>query len=545
MPALRQNVDLVRWQDYADMTEPLLARLAREASGQARAVADAEGHFSAQATVAIDRSVEPFAVTLTLVPGEATRVRSVRVAVTGAAQDDVPAGTDAIASAQGGWLLGRGSVFRQDAWEAAKSRAVEAIRASPYASAAIARSRADVDPEAHAADLDVEIASGPPFRFGRLEVRGLVRYPVSLVRNFSTLVEGDRYSREALHAFLRRLDATGYFASVQAAIDDDPAHAGEAAVRVDVIEAPTKRIEVGVGYSTDTAYRGNLSWRDVDFAGRAIQFSVDARVESKVLDATVRFVRPPDARGWRDSAGAHVERTDIERLVTRTAYAAVRRQSVDERRQPAFGAAYYVDEQRPDGGEAVDAHALYVDGAWTRRDVDDLVAPARGHVVALQAGAGIPGISTRGFGRAIAQFQAWHPIGRASGVTLRVEAGAVLARSREGVPSTLLFRTGGDATVRGYAYQSLGVKRDGAVLPGRYYALASVEATRWFSETWGAALFVDAGNAGDEAGDLAKPAVGYGIGARMRTPIGPFRLDVAYGHDDRRVRVHFSVGLAF
>ena len=40
-------------------------------------------------------------------------------------------------------------------------------------------------------------------------------------------------------------------------------------------------------------------------------------------------------------------------------------------------------------------------------------------------------------------------------------------------------------------------------------------------------------------------AVGYGVGARVRTPIGPFRLDVAYGQDVHEVRLHFSVGLSF
>ena len=74
--------------------------------------------------------------------------------------------------------------------------------------------------------------------------------------------------------------------------------------------------------------------------------------------------------------------------------------------------------------------------------------------------------------------------------------------------------------------------------------MTSVEATRWISDAWGIAAFVDAGNAFDAASDF-KLAVGYGIGARVRTPIGPFRLDVAYGEQSRQVRLHFSVGIAF
>jgi translocation and assembly module TamA len=64
------------------------------------------------------------------------------------------------------------------------------------------------------------------------------------------------------------------------------------------------------------------------------------------------------------------------------------------------------------------------------------------------------------------------------------------------------------------------------------------------TDAWGIAAFVDAGNAFDEASD-ASIAVGYGVGARVRTPIGPFRLDVAYGEQSRQVRLHFSVGIAF
>ena len=106
------------------------------------------------------------------------------------------------------------------------------------------------------------------------------------------------------------------------------------------------------------------------------------------------------------------------------------------------------------------------------------------------------------------------------------------------------FRTGGDTTVRGYQYQSLGVRVGDGVVGGRYYVVASAEIIRWINETWGVAGFIDAGDAADEIGDL-DIAVGYGIGARLRTPIGPFRLDLAYGERTGKIRLHFSVGVAF
>jgi translocation and assembly module TamA len=120
----------------------------------------------------------------------------------------------------------------------------------------------------------------------------------------------------------------------------------------------------------------------------------------------------------------------------------------------------------------------------------------------------------------------------------------VLASTRDGIPSPLLFRTGGDTTVRGYAFESLGVKLGNAIVGGRYYAVGSTELIRWIGESWGLATFIDAGNATDEISNFHF-AVGYGAGVRVRTPLGPFRLDVAYGRDSHEVRLHFSVGLSF
>ena len=74
--------------------------------------------------------------------------------------------------------------------------------------------------------------------------------------------------------------------------------------------------------------------------------------------------------------------------------------------------------------------------------------------------------------------------------------------------------------------------------------MGSVEAIRWIGESWGLAAFVDAGNATDAVSDFLL-AVGYGAGVRVRTPLGPFRVDLAYGVDAHEVRLHFSVGLSF
>lgn len=540
---LASSVDLIRWQRYEAMTGSLFDALVRQASDQAKEAAATEGFFSAVVDVAVDRATTPWNVTLRVTPGSQARVVAADIAVAGVATIDAT-GIEAIAKIRRDWPLPAGAPFRQSAWIGAKAQAVGSLAGNAFAAAKLASSKALVDPDANTVDLEVTIDSGPVFHVGELEIEGLSRYPVDLVRNYRTTKPGDRYSIAELDQFVRRLNGTGYFASVQAAIEPDPAQAANAPVHVSVIEAPPKKLEAGLGYSTDTAFRGNVSYRDVNVDGRALQMYIDARVESKLQNASLRFVRPPAANGWSPAVFTRIERTDISSLVTQTGVAGVRMSSLDERNQWQYGAAFYADRQTPFGQPSNDSHALYVDVERAWRRVDDLAAPTQGFVVLAQAGVGVPGVSTRGFERVIVRSAFWQPLGREWSLTARAEAGVVFAGSRNDIPSALLFRTGGDTTVRGYAFDSLGLKSGDAVLPTRYYYATSVEVTRWIREALGIAAFVDAGNAFDDTSD-AKAALGYGLGARVRTPIGPFRLDLAYGEQSQQVRLHFSVGIAF
>jgi translocation and assembly module TamA len=542
--AIERDVGLVRWQSYPDMTDDLLERLAREAVDEARHIAAAEGHFSAVVDVAIDRSMQPAAVTLSVDAGPLTRISAVRIEVIGPAATDAPRGTDAIAKLEREWGLPVGEPFRQAAWAAAKASALATLAASPYAAARIERSEAAIDPARNSAELELVVASGPPFRFGPLEITGLAKYRESLVRNYRTFDAGDPYDEATLNRFVRRLNASGYFASVQARIDPDSAGADGAPVLAAVIEAPTRRVEAGLGYSTDVKYRANANYRDVNLDGAGLQLFAEGRLETKVQSGSLRVSRPPNEAGWIATFGAGAERTDIEGLITHTAAIGTRWHTVAEHDQHALSATYYFDEQFPSGAAAQSAHAAYVEVERYWRQTDDLVAPTSGWMANLNAGVGVPGLSTQTFGRLIARAAWWHPIDRTNELQARAEAGAVLAGSRVGIPSKLLFRTGGDTTVRGYAFESLGMPDGDAVVPGRYYAVGSIEAIHWVTPAWGVAAFVDAGNAVDTLAD-AGLALGYGAGARVRTPLGPFRLDIAYGQRTQDVRLHLSVGLTF
>jgi translocation and assembly module TamA len=133
---------------------------------------------------------------------------------------------------------------------------------------------------------------------------------------------------------------------------------------------------------------------------------------------------------------------------------------------------------------------------------------------------------------------------------VRAQAGAVLARDGVVLPSTLLFLTGGDATVRGYSYHSIGAaEANGITTPGRYLVSGSVEWQRPIlidgrPSEWESTVFIDAGAVADKTAQL-KAKVGIGAGVRYRSPVGPLQLDLAYGVDTGNLRLHLSVGFTF
>jgi translocation and assembly module TamA len=142
-------------------------------------------------------------------------------------------------------------------------------------------------------------------------------------------------------------------------------------------------------------------------------------------------------------------------------------------------------------------------------------------------------------------------LGQESGrLAVRGEMGSVISRDTSGLPTTQLFVAGGDNSVRGYATSSIGVvQSNGAIAPGRYIATASVEwqrPIRWNQQRtdWESAVFVDAGAISNDLQQMSAK-IGYGVGARWRSPIGPLRIDLAYGQAVQKLRLHLSVGFVF
>jgi translocation and assembly module TamA len=541
---LRQNLDLVRWSTRGDVTEDQLRQLVKTAPEQARELLATEGYFSPQVRAALERGASDWRVSIDVKPGEPTRIASIEFSVSGAIESD-PQREARIADARKAFAIKQGEVFRQSEWDGGKQRALGSLQRRLYASAQLTESRAHIDPDAREARLEVRIDSGPPFSFGALDIQGLQRYEPSIVHNLSPIRAGDPFDEEALLRLQRRLLVSDYFVSAVVSAGRDPSQAAATPVIVRVVEGTARRVELGAGFSTDRGARFQAGYTDHNLLDRAWRLNSQVKVDRLSSEVLGGVTFPRDASGWRYGIEGRNNEQDIqgEQRIDWSVTGARTFAVEDYESQLAL---QLVNEKRliSDGPED-NRKATFVSQAWTWNRIDDLLAPRDGFAVRLQVGgAGAEMGSDRSFGRVIAKGTYLQPVGGFGTLLFRLEGGAVIAGSRENIPSVYLFRTGGDTTVRGYAFESLGVQQDAAVVGGRYLAVGSVEYIQWLTREWGAAVFYDAGNAGDDRRNF-RVAEGYGAGVRWYSPVGALSLDVAYGEQTDEYRLHFSAGFTF
>ena len=516
--------------------------LMRRARKEIREILATEGYFSP----AIERQdLDGERLRVVVTPGRRTSISALDLRFAG---DITGSGGDRpqrLAALQAAWGLPVGQPFRQADWDGAKQRLLDALSSREYAAASISDSRALIDPETASARLEVEVDSGPVFRFGALQINGLSDYDASLIERYRPPELGEPYSQERLLRFQTALQNTSYFASVVVDIDRSSATPDAVPVRVDVTEAKPRRIGFGAGVSSNTGYRVETSYRDAHFMGQPWNLVSGVRVEQRRQLGYADVFLPPSASGYLDSVGALAEHTNISGLQTQRQSIGVVRTIPRGSMENRLALNYQQEILTPEGSLRSSRSALTANWSWTYRAVDNMLDPRHGQVVNLQlGGASRALLSDRNFVRLYGRYQHFFPIGERDVLILRAEGGMTIAASRDGVPQDFLFRTGGAQTVRGYAYQSLGVTEGSAIVGGRYLAVTSAEYVHWYEGNWGVAAFVDAGNANDQR-ELFKMNLGYGFGPRWRSPAGPIAVDLAYGQSDHRVRLQFAVAIAF
>ena len=555
---IRSETLLGRWQERPEYEPEQLEALVFRSREEIEVVLRGEGYFDFEVSVSEQNGVGGRRVIkIDVSAGARTTVNEFLFAVSGDAKADKTLNQKLLSN----WALQEGSFYRAGSWEQAKKSALDTLQQQGYLAANITASKVSVDVRNTTAGLDVQIDSGPRYRFGEVEIKGLTRYDPSIVDALRSFKVGDPYRLDLLIELQTRLRDSGYFSGVTVApqLSEILANAGasdslKVPVLVDLTERESKRFLTGIGYSSDQGARAQIGFENRNLLGKGLQFETGLLVERVRTRVFATVKTPFNQDGHYYAVGTRLERFDLlgEQADKTTVFVQRGRRSTDI--DSIFTLQYQSERLLIDPGTGLKvgdrATALTVGYSWNLRRVDSRLDPRSGHTITAQTSFAFKGLaSDQTFVRFYTRAMNFIPLTAdiwPKGATLVAlgEVGVVAAASRSGIPSENLFRAGGAQSIRGYRYLGLGARNGTAVVGARYLAIASVEYQQPVYKNILATAFIDAGDATDDRANF-KAKLGAGFGMRWRSPIGPINTEAAYGQDDKRWRLHLSVGYTF
>ena len=426
------------------------------------------------------------------------------------------------------------------------------------------------------------VEEGPLYRVKDVSVIGAETTRDGLVRKAITLEPGDAMSQSALDTTRRNLYDIGSFRRIDFDFGDSAIEStgpGELPLTLTIQAEELQRFQLkyGVQFSFDrstgkgggTALGGSVELRDRNFIGRAVQASVGAHWDPDLQIVGLLFSSP---RMFGKRVRTNIYARDRREQDVLDSTSELEGALLDDRRRettfeqrwrPAatwelvwgFGLSSrrFVltrDDQRFDPGGLLAGPIASV--ILDRRDSPFDATRGLFHSSSFQFGVQSLG-SDLGYVRYLLRQSYYQPLGKLTA------AGSVRYGTIQNYSGTapisiidLFFNAGGTNTVRGYPEDSLSaINIAGFALGGTDLLVLNGEVRFPITKRFGGAAFVDAGNTFANVGDLAlgRLALGAGLGVRIRTPLAPFRLDIAYpfSNDYGRsgVRVHFSIGQMF
>jgi translocation and assembly module TamA len=504
-----------------------------------RTALEALGYYEPRIDPSLDRTSQCWHAKFAIRIGAPTLVRKLDVELAGEAAKD-----SEFVKARDQSPVKVGAVLNHGDYEALKRRWLDLATERGYADAKFTENRIDVYPEQRVADIVLHFDSGKRYVFGAISFQQDVLTD-ELIHSYVKIHRGDPYDGRQLNTLYTALANSGYFRNIEvrpAAADRD---SGEIPVDIVLSAAKRRTISYGVGYSTDTGPRFRFSRNNRRVNEEGHQFGITAQVSPLVSELTVNYRMPindPRTDWLAFDAGVkseHTETADSDSL--QIGARRLTRQRHDWYRATIIT---FLIEDFTVGAETGRAQLLMPGVDWTRVHEDNTIRANRGYKLELEArGASDAIVSDSSFVQVILHGKwIWSP-SEQSRILFRSVLGAMEESDFAKLPPSVRFFAGGDNSIRGYDYNTLGpTDATGQVIGGSDLAVASLEFEHKVRPHWSVAVFVDSGNAFNSGAFDAK--TGAGIGARWLSPLGPIRVDVAHPFEDpaHSWRLHITLG---
>ena len=533
-----------------DVSDAQIRRLYERAPDQVQNALKPYGYYDAKAEGNLKQAGKDWVVTLTVKPGTPVTVTKVEVTLGKDA-----AAVKSIRRAKRQIEKLKGQTLNDGTYSTLRDALGAELTANGFLGAKLVTHKVEVTRADHSAVVQLDWKTGPRYRFGTVDFKGSQFNPGVLDR-YVPFKKGDYFSQNDLLNLQQALNGADYFSVVNVLPDVKEAKNGTVDITVQLVPAKRTIYTGGVFYGTDTGpgVRGGIERRWVNKRGHKWKNELVAATRLKTLSSLYTVPMPgPNQRSFNYGIKFRDANTDTSTSRTLELVANETRQWYGWTRQlgvHALSGTFTVGKKgnEPDstpGVESGRSTLVYGEASIERKKADNFDFVRRGYSVtfALRSTAGSLLSSTRftqltADGKWIRAF-----LGR-NRLIVSASFGTTSVGDFSRLPPQLRFFAGGDRSIRGYSYQSVGPRNSfDRVIGGEDLFTVQTTVEHYFTRNWGMAAFVDAGNA--FTGTNASGVIGAGLGVRWRSPVGLIRVDIGTPIQNSRksgVQLHVVIG---
>jgi translocation and assembly module TamA len=520
-----------------------LEHFERQAAGQVHDAMEPFGYYNARVTTAIETGREgEYRLRVKVVPGEPVRLTGVRMVVQGPGVRE-----KSLQELAAGFPLREGNVLQQQKYEEAKGALLSRAQDLGYLDAAFPVHEIRITKGAATASIDLVLETGEQYRFDEVRLEGAPAYPEKFLRRYLAFRPDEVFSYAKLGETQLNFANSERFKEVIVTPAKEEARELRVPVLVELKPAPRRLLRPGIGYGTDTGGRFTVRYRDLNMFRRGHELDTNLYIAERLQGVATSYT-VPSSRAINSSTGVrlNLQREEATTFLSELASAEVNRNRAFGRGE--LGTVYLrlQQEQFTIASQKSSARLVLPGIRFVENHFDNPVRPSRGHRYALELRGTHQYLgSDTGLVQFIAEGNALVPLPWRLGLFMRAKVGTTLPSDPlRDIPPSLRFFAGGDNSVRGYPYQSLGPRdATGQVVGGKHLLVGSIELRRQLFEKWGVSLFYDAGNAFSDLTGV-RLFQGAGAGVHYYTPVGALNLYLArqIGVAEPAFHIHFTVG---
>ena len=542
---IEEHLPLITQQQEEVLDKEQVGFLAEEAPDNVKTMLRSKGYFNSKVSLTEKNG----GYTVHIIPGPRTKISNVSVAILGDILSDGNL-AEYYRNAMSNWQQPVGSDFNQDDWESSKTSVLSAVTRKGYPLAKLGNTQATVNPDTATADLNVIVDSNRPILFGNFEITGTQRYPEQIVSGLARFQPGMPYDLDLLLDLQQALEQNGHYSGASVQADFDHLQDDRVPVKVSVTEVKRHKLETGVRLDSEYGLGGRIAYDHYNLFNKGYIGSLVWDMDKYETTLAAGISQPRNYRGKYWTTNVSYNRSTTQNLEKRSLSSGIwhvrDRNGIDAR----LGVEFLVEDRKiPDTDyDLGKSHATMLTASWKRQLLNSELHPENGYYLDGKIGTTLgkflsSTVLTRASARAGYFFT---PENKKIGTfIIRGQAGYTVARKDAEVPSGLMFRSGGASSVRGYELDSIGLAGpNGSVLPERAVFVGSLEYQLPFTRTLSGAVFHDMGDVSTNFKHMTLKH-GSGLGVRWFSPLAPFSFDIAYGHSDRKIRWHISLGTRF